>query len=86
MYVKISINIVFFCFLFVGPIVLSEDCNIKRSRLVPYFKVLKVELDPQHMEDLIVPPGPQFQITKHLYLVFFFKEPNYLVGVLNWGL
>jgi hypothetical protein len=27
-----------------------------------------VELDPQHMGDLIVPPGPRFQITKHLNL------------------
>jgi hypothetical protein len=30
------------------------------------FNVLKVELDPQRTGDLIIPPGPQFQITKHL--------------------
>jgi hypothetical protein len=32
-----------------------------------------VELDPQRMGDLIVPPGPQFQITKHLYLAILAK-------------
>jgi hypothetical protein len=32
MYVKISINIVFFCFLFVGPIVWSKDCNFEQDR------------------------------------------------------
>jgi hypothetical protein len=27
-----------------------------------------VELDPQHKGGLIIPPGPQFQITKYLNL------------------
>jgi hypothetical protein len=27
-----------------------------------------VELDPESVGDLIIPPGPQFQITKHLNL------------------
>jgi hypothetical protein len=29
---------------------------------------LKAELDPQRAGDLIIPPWPQFQITKHLNL------------------
>jgi hypothetical protein len=30
-----------------------------------------VELDPQRVGDLIIPPGSRFQITKHLNLAFF---------------
>jgi hypothetical protein len=67
MYVKISIKIVFFCFLFVGSIVLSDDCYIEQDRT--RFKVVEV--------------STQFQITKHLNLVLCFKEQNVLDGVLN---
>jgi hypothetical protein len=38
------------------------------------FEALKVELDPQCVEDLIIPPGPRFQITKHLILAIFAHE------------
>jgi hypothetical protein len=67
MYVKISINIVFFCFLFVGPIVLSEDCNIEQD--CTRFEAVEV--------------STQFQITKHLNLVLCFKEKKIWMGVLN---
>jgi hypothetical protein len=34
MHVKISINIVFFCFLFVGPVVFNKDYNIEQDRTI----------------------------------------------------
>jgi hypothetical protein len=42
-----------------------------------------VELDPKSMGDLIIPPRPQFQITKHLNLVVLFQKAKFFVGVLN---
>jgi hypothetical protein len=46
-------------------------------------KVLKVKLDPQRAGDLIIPPGPQFQITKHLNLDVLAQRAKFFVGVLN---
>jgi hypothetical protein len=34
----------------------------------------------QHVGDLIVPPGPQFQITKHLILVVSFQRAKFFGG------
>jgi hypothetical protein len=42
-----------------------------------------VELDPQSMEDLIVPLGPRFQITKHLYLADLVQGSKKIVDFLN---
>jgi hypothetical protein len=42
-----------------------------------------VELDPQHVGELRVPPGPRFQITKHLNLAVLAQGANFFVGVLN---
>jgi hypothetical protein len=39
-----------------------------------------VELDPKSMGDLIIPPGPQFQITKHLNLVLLFQVAKFFRG------
>jgi hypothetical protein len=47
------------------------------------FKVLKAELDPQRAGELIIPPGPQFRITKHLNLAVLAQGANFFVGVLN---
>jgi hypothetical protein len=44
------------------------------------FEALKVELDPQRMGDLIIPLGPQFQITKHLNLAFLAKGAKFFCG------
>jgi hypothetical protein len=35
-----------------------------------------MELDPQSVGDLIIPPGPQFQITKHLNFVILTQGAN----------
>jgi hypothetical protein len=43
-----------------------------------------VELDPQRVDDLIIPLGPQFQITKHLNLAFLAQGAKFFVGVLNF--
>jgi hypothetical protein len=39
-----------------------------------------VELDPQRMEDLIIPPRPRFQITKHLILTTLTQGANIFGG------
>jgi hypothetical protein len=39
-----------------------------------------VDLAPQRVEDLIVPLGPQFQITKHLNLVVLAQGANFFHG------
>jgi hypothetical protein len=39
-----------------------------------------VELDPQRAGDLIVPLGPQFQITKHLYLAVLAQGAKMFCG------
>jgi hypothetical protein len=39
-----------------------------------------VELDPQCVEDLIIPPGPRFQITKHINLVVLAQGANIFYG------
>jgi hypothetical protein len=44
------------------------------------FEALKVKLDLQCMEDLIVPPGPQFQITKHLNLAVLAQRAKKIRG------
>jgi hypothetical protein len=36
-----------------------------------------VELDPKSVGNLIIPPGPQFQITKHLNLVVLFQRAKF---------
>jgi hypothetical protein len=41
---------------------------------------LKVELDTQRVGDLIIPPGPQFQITKRLNLTNLAQRANFFVG------
>jgi hypothetical protein len=48
------------------------------------FEVLKVELDPKHVDDLFIPSGPQFKITKHLNLAVLAQGANFFVGVLNF--
>jgi hypothetical protein len=42
--------------------------------------VLKVELDPQCARDLIIPLGPQFQITKHLNLADLAQRAKFFHG------
>jgi hypothetical protein len=39
-----------------------------------------VELAPQLVGDLIIPLGPQFQITKHLNLAFLAKGAKFFGG------
>jgi hypothetical protein len=39
-----------------------------------------VELDPHHVGDLIILPGPRFQITKHLNLVVLFQKAKFFHG------
>jgi hypothetical protein len=64
---KFQLTSFFFCFIFVGPIVLSEDCNFEQDCT----RVQAVEV------------STQFQIDKHLNLVLCFKEQNFWMGVLN---
>jgi hypothetical protein len=39
-----------------------------------------VELDPKSVGDLIITPGPQLQITKHLNLVVLAQRANFFRG------
>jgi hypothetical protein len=48
------------------------------------FKVLPVELDSQCAGNLIIPPGPQFQITKHLNLDLLAQGANFFHGCLEF--
>jgi hypothetical protein len=47
------------------------------------FEALKMELDPQHVGDLIIPLGPRFQITKHLNIADLVQGDKLFVDVLN---
>jgi hypothetical protein len=50
------------------------------------FEVLKLELDPKSVGDLIIPSRPQFHITKHLNLILLFQRAKFFRGCFEFGI